>query len=632
MEVIPPGTTPEPHKTVNDKASETIGDKAERFTYKISYVVPDNLNGIRKITLTDELKEVLTVIETEVLVDGTTDETLSGKVSVNTDSETEVETVGLILNAADLTPLKGKTVILSITAQIKADADLSPYTNLTIPNQAKIYLNDNPSNGKETEEVPVTLSGFVDISVEKVWEGTALDYITVYVVEAANQAAANGMDISQANAKVTLTADDQWTYTFKDLPKYDASGKEISYFVTEKLPEGYTLDVQKDISGKVILTNSETPSETPEPKKDVNGKAAHDLATLDETFTYNVRVVVPTRLQGITKFVITDELHELLQVSTDELNAYKVSVYVNGSTDADATLTDLVTVENGRNVTLDMTSEMANYKGDRIHLAIEAQLKDGITVSELDGLITADNATGSIPNKATLQLTDSPDEAIETNEVIVTPQRGDVVLTKTADGVALSDGQVAKFDLYRGIAPAGEKVNVEVLVTEEGELTVPGLLPADYYFVEIESPAGYVLDATAVPFKIVGGRTVAAQNPVEVTVDNASADQPQPEKKVDTVDALLLDTFDQTFTFTIDVPVTDTRHISSFVITDTLDEFLEFVPDSWQVNLANASGTIVREGQMLTYTASEDDIAHMSNTTVTLSFAAKVKSDLDVST
>ena len=340
---------------------------------------------------------------------------------------------------------------------------------------------------------------------------------------------------------------------------------------------------------------------------------------------------MPTFIRDITKFVITDELHELLQVSTDELNAYKVSVYVNGSTDADATLTDLVTVENGRNVTLDMTSEMANYKGDRIHLAIEAQLKDGITVSELDGLITAENATGSIPNKATLQLTDSPDEAIETNEVIVTPQRGDVVLTKTADGVALSDGQVAKFDLYRGIAPAGEKVNVEVLVTEEGELTVPGLLPADYYFVEIESPAGYVLDATAVPFKIVGGRTVAAQNPVEVTVDNASADQPQPEKKVDTVDALLLDTFDQTFTFTIDVPVTDTRHISSFVITDTLDEFLEFVPDSWQVNLANASGTIVREGQMLTYTASEDDIAHMSNTTVTLSFAAKVKSDLDVS-
>ena len=307
--------------------------------------------------MTDELKEVLTVIETEVLVDGTTDETLSGKVSVNTDSETEVETVGLILNAADLTPLEGKTVILSITAQIKADADLSPYTNLTIPNQAKIYLNDNPSNGKETEEVPVTLSGFVDISVEKVWEGTALDYITVYVVEAANQAAANGMDISQANAKVTLTADDQWTYTFKDLPKYDASGKEISYFVTEKLPEGYTLDVQKDISGKVILTNSETPSETPEPKKDVNGKAAHDLATLDETFTYNVRVVVPTFIRDITKFVITDELHELLQVSTDELNAYKVSVYVNGSTDADATLTDLVTVENGRNVTLDMTSE-----------------------------------------------------------------------------------------------------------------------------------------------------------------------------------------------------------------------------------------------------------------------------------
>src|SRR5699024_5996490 len=39
--------------------------------------------------------------------------------------------------------------------------------------------------------------------------------------------------------EVEVTAEDDWTYTFADLPKYDKHGEEIHYTVDEREVEGY---------------------------------------------------------------------------------------------------------------------------------------------------------------------------------------------------------------------------------------------------------------------------------------------------------------------------------------------------------------------------------------------------------
>ena len=55
----------------------------------------------------------------------------------------------------------------------------------------------------------------------------------------------------------TVTADDNWTYSFTDLPKY-ANGQEITYTVSELTVPGYTTTIDDNYN----ITNSYTPGET----------------------------------------------------------------------------------------------------------------------------------------------------------------------------------------------------------------------------------------------------------------------------------------------------------------------------------------------------------------------------------
>ena len=64
-----------------------------------------------------------------------------------------------------------------------------------------------------------------------------------------------------ANGRITdtktVTADDNWTYSFADLPKY-ANGQEITYTVSELTVPGYTTTIDDNYN----ITNSYTPGET----------------------------------------------------------------------------------------------------------------------------------------------------------------------------------------------------------------------------------------------------------------------------------------------------------------------------------------------------------------------------------
>ncbi|HCM89129.1 Cna B-type domain-containing protein [Vagococcus sp.] len=99
---------------------------------------------------------------------------------------------------------------------------------------------------KDTVEVPVT----------KIWEdysnqfNTRPENITVELLK-------NG----KSEVVQELTGDsDKWSYTFKDLPKYDNKGKEFSYSVKEiKVPSNYTSKVEG-----TTITNTYVNKETTE--------------------------------------------------------------------------------------------------------------------------------------------------------------------------------------------------------------------------------------------------------------------------------------------------------------------------------------------------------------------------------
>ena len=96
-----------------------------------------------------------------------------------------------------------------------------------------------------------------DISVTKTWVGPKAGPVTIHLF-------ANGTDTG-----TTLTLDDSnnWTGSFSNVRKYDQSGTEIQYTVTEDAVNGYDTTITGDQTTGFTITNTEQPKNITPPKQ-----------------------------------------------------------------------------------------------------------------------------------------------------------------------------------------------------------------------------------------------------------------------------------------------------------------------------------------------------------------------------
>ena len=96
-----------------------------------------------------------------------------------------------------------------------------------------------------------------DISVTKTWVGPKAGPVTIHLF-------ANGTDTGS-----TLTLDDSnnWTGSFANVRKYDQSGTEIQYTVTEDAVNGYDATITGDQTTGFTITNTEQPKNVTPPKQ-----------------------------------------------------------------------------------------------------------------------------------------------------------------------------------------------------------------------------------------------------------------------------------------------------------------------------------------------------------------------------
>ena len=89
--------------------------------------------------------------------------------------------------------------------------------------------------------------------MRKEWAGNPTKNITVELL-------ADGIVIQ----KVKLSNDNNWNYTFTDLPRYDdTDGHEIVYTVEEEPIKGYTYSISGDMKTGFVILNTETPPPPP---------------------------------------------------------------------------------------------------------------------------------------------------------------------------------------------------------------------------------------------------------------------------------------------------------------------------------------------------------------------------------
>src|SRR5699024_8290788 len=89
--------------------------------------------------------------------------------------------------------------------------------------------------------------GETEVAVEKVWLGSEEDHVTIDLL-------ANGVVVDT----VDLSADNNWSYVFENLSKFDEEGAAIEYTVDEVEVDGYTTEITGDAEEGFTVTNTRT--------------------------------------------------------------------------------------------------------------------------------------------------------------------------------------------------------------------------------------------------------------------------------------------------------------------------------------------------------------------------------------
>ncbi|MGF2716829.1 isopeptide-forming domain-containing fimbrial protein, partial [Bacillus cereus] len=293
-----------------------------------------------------------------------------------------------------------------------------------IPNKAEIQLNDEPK--VESNEVTVIPPTPVDPNIHKDVEG--LDHIVVeegvnynynvktqvaddvkgykdltitdtldkrlelvgYKVLVDGKASSFKAEVKGNSIKLVLTREQLNT----------VQGKEVNLQITAKLKDGSVIETvpnksEIQLNDKPSIDSNEVTVIPPNPEepnivKDVEGQKHLEVEHSKE-YNYNVKTVVPKKVDGYKHLTLSDTLDNRLDV---------VLVKVLVDDKEDKTLSAVI---EGQNVKVTLTRDQLNkLAGKEVTMQITSKIKEGVAIE-------------TIPNKASVTLNDKP--AIDSNEV-----------------------------------------------------------------------------------------------------------------------------------------------------------------------------------------------------------------------
>ena len=305
--------------TITKDGTDKIINKNDKVSYTISYTGRiENYVGNAKVEIVDYLPFAI-------------DESLSnlngGLYNPANHTITWTEDLGRVNTYTD-----GPKEI-SLSKNIEVVFTEMNYNGTSFINRAqgKIILEETNQEQETPEASKETETEFIkDITVEKVWDdnedikGRRPDSVTV-------QLTANGNTIynDQELEKVGLSDENNWTYTFQDLPKYTEQGQEISYSVveTETNPgdleyyENANIEVfNTDTTATVRVTNSYKLMDTNLDSK-IEKTGTELVTSSSQEVNYNIKYnATVTEYIGTGLVTITDYLPYAIDVEKSNLD------------------------------------------------------------------------------------------------------------------------------------------------------------------------------------------------------------------------------------------------------------------------------------------------------------------------
>ncbi|MFP3375864.1 SpaA isopeptide-forming pilin-related protein [Bacillus sp. SIMBA_069] len=137
----------------------------QAIQYQVGTHIPKNPSNYTSMVISDDLEDVLEVLEAKVYDQNGQDITSKG--TLNIDKQRSEVTFAFGENF-DYKSYEDQVINLSIKAKIKANADLSSYVDKKIPNKAELHFDDKTLTSKEVTVTPPEAPKEGTVSIHKI--------------------------------------------------------------------------------------------------------------------------------------------------------------------------------------------------------------------------------------------------------------------------------------------------------------------------------------------------------------------------------------------------------------------------------------------------------------------------------
>ncbi|MES5953746.1 SpaA isopeptide-forming pilin-related protein [Bacillus fungorum] len=137
----------------------------QAIQYQVGTHIPNDPPKYTSMVISDDLEDVLEVLEAKVYDQNGKDITSKGRLTVDKQKSEVTFTFG---EGFDYKAYEDQIINLNIKAKIKADADLSSYVDKKIPNKAELHFDDKQLTSKEVNVTPPEAPKDGTVSIHKI--------------------------------------------------------------------------------------------------------------------------------------------------------------------------------------------------------------------------------------------------------------------------------------------------------------------------------------------------------------------------------------------------------------------------------------------------------------------------------
>ncbi|MCU5706375.1 SpaA isopeptide-forming pilin-related protein [Bacillus wiedmannii] len=499
--------------------NQQLAQMDQVIQYQVGTHIPNDPPKYRSMVISDDLEDVLEVLEAKVYDQNGQDITSKGTLKIDKQKSEVTFTFG---ESFDYKSYEDQVINLSIKAKIKANADLSSYVDKKIPNKAELHFDDKTLTSKEVTVTPPEAPKEGTVSIHKIDAenpNKGLKGAEFEVRNSANEVVAklitdeNGFSVPQTLApgtyKIYETVAPEGYQKLKEPVEVTLQAGE-----TKAIEIKNTLQKGQIELKKIDSENGEKPLANAEFDIVKDGVVVEHIITDKDGKAISKPLAPGKYILKETKAPEGYQLKETeFEVNVTGDGIFPITVE-NAMTDKGNVEITKVDKENG-SALADVEFEVQNEKGEVVR-KVTTDKEGKATVSDLSvgkyKLVETKSLPGykKLTEPVSFEITKGMTKVLSLKVENEQLENGSVEITKVD-----KDSQKALKGVVFEVRDEKDKVVKEVITDKEGKATVSDLSVGKYKLVETKSLPGYKKLTEPVSFEITKGMTKVLSLKVE---------------------------------------------------------------------------------------------------------------------